>query len=126
MNPLLSLAEKWRTDASFLRRHGDDQGAVVCELHARELEEGWGEWQDEPMQLDRVAEESGYSPDHLGRLVRDGRIPNAGQPNSPRIRRRDLPRKPGHLDGHCHTVPVDCREQIARSVADSSKGERDG
>ncbi|MDE2782551.1 MAG: hypothetical protein OXK77_06320, partial [Gemmatimonadota bacterium] len=40
-----------------------------------------------------AARESGYSADHLGRLVRDGRIPNAGRPGAPRIARTDLPRK---------------------------------
>ena len=37
--------------------------------------------------------ESGYSADHLGRLVRDGKIPNAGRPGAPRIARSHLPRK---------------------------------
>jgi len=126
VNPFLALAEKWKTEAGFLRRHGDEQGAILSELHACELEEKWDEWQDEPLQLEQAAEESGYSPGHLGRLVRDRTIPNAGHANCPRIKRRDRPRKPGHIDSHCQTVPVDCREQIARSVADSSKGERDG
>ena len=43
--------------------------------------------------LVEAARESGYSADHLGRLVRDGKIPNAGRPGAPRIARRDLPRK---------------------------------
>lgn len=31
-------------------------------------------------------------PDHLGRLVRDGKTPNAGRPGAPRIALKDLPR----------------------------------
>ena len=40
-----------------------------------------------------AARRSGYSADHLGRLVRDGKIPNAGRPGAPSIARRGLPRK---------------------------------
>ena len=43
--------------------------------------------------LTEAASESGYSPDHLGRLVRGGVIRNAGRTNAPKIRRADLPRK---------------------------------
>jgi len=43
--------------------------------------------------LVEASRESGYSADHLGRLVRDGKIPNAGRRGAPRIARRHLPRK---------------------------------
>ena len=46
-------------------------------------------WQASP------ARESGHSADHLGRLVRDGNIPNAGRSGAPRIARQHLPRKAG-------------------------------
>ena len=49
------------------------------------------------LDLRAAAEASGYSVDHLARLVRDGTVPNAGRPRSPRIRRGDLPQKPGGL-----------------------------
>ena len=47
--------------------------------------------------LQEAADLSGYSADHLGRLVREGKIPNAGRPKAPRIARRDLPRKTGDI-----------------------------
>jgi hypothetical protein len=50
---------------------------------------------DRLLTLTEAAEMSGYSADHLGRCVRDGMIPNAGRPNSPRIRRADLPLRTG-------------------------------
>ncbi len=43
--------------------------------------------------LTEAAATSGYSADHLGHLVREGKIPNAGRPGAPRIALRDLPRK---------------------------------
>lgn len=81
--------------------------------------------EDAVLTLQEGARESGYSPDHLGRLVRHGAIPNAGRKRAPRIRRQDLPRKAA-------TLPVSrprpqlvgaTPEQIARSVVNSNHGE---
>jgi hypothetical protein len=41
---------------------------------------------------------SGYSVDHLARLVRQSVIPNAGKTRSPRVRLADLPRRPKRFD----------------------------
>ncbi len=69
------------------------------------------------MNLTQAAEESGYSDDHLGRLVKDGTIPNAGRPGAPLIRRGLLPRKAGvaQLAPIGDTVGAN-REQIARDI----------
>ena len=48
----------------------------------------------EVLTLRHASEESGYSVDHLARLIRESTIPNAGRPGAPRILRRDLPTKP--------------------------------
>ena len=40
-----------------------------------------------------AARVSGYTADHLGALVKRGKIPNAGRTGAPRIRRQDVPRK---------------------------------
>ena len=45
------------------------------------------------LNLQEAAAESGFSADHLGALVRQGKIPNVGRPKAPRIRRSDLPQK---------------------------------
>ena len=37
--------------------------------------------------------QSGYSADHIARLLREGKIPNSGRKAKPLIRRRDLPQK---------------------------------
>ena len=44
----------------------------------------------ETMSLTEAAERTGYSADHIGRLVRRGRLPNAGRKNAPRVRLGDL------------------------------------
>ena len=45
--------------------------------------------------LAEAALESGYSVDHLRHAVASGQIANAGRRGAPRIRRADLPKKPG-------------------------------
>lgn len=60
---------------------------------AGELKEALRSEANEIVTLDEAATLSGYSADHLRHLVSDGRIPNAGKKNAPRIRRGDIPRK---------------------------------
>lgn len=48
---------------------------------------------DETLSIAEAADVSGYSKDHVSRLIRSGEVPNAGKPNRPRVRRGDLPQK---------------------------------
>ena len=68
---------------------------MALEACAAQLEATLRERDEATLTLTDAARESGYSTDHLGRLVRDGRIPNAGRPGTPRIALRHLPRKTG-------------------------------
>lgn len=81
--------------------------------------------EDALLTLQEGATESGYSPDHLGRLIRHGAIPNAGRHRAPRIRRKDLPRKVFPLPASRHRSHLvgATPEQIARSVVNSLHGE---
>jgi hypothetical protein len=123
---LRSLASKWRTEAKRLRQFEAHGQAAACEQLANELEAALAAWDLSPLTITEASEHSGYSEDHLRRLVRQGQVPNAGRRNSPRILHRDLPRKPCNKDGPAATNVVDFKEQIARSVADSEKGGSDG
>ena len=87
------LPVTWRTQAKALRRYGGDTPAVALESCAAELEATLRERDETTLSLTEAARESGYSADHLGRLVRDGKIPNTGRPGAPRIARSHLPRK---------------------------------
>ena len=42
------------------------------------------------LSLTQAAERTGYSAEHIGRLLRQGKLPNAGRKNAPRVRLRDL------------------------------------
>ncbi|WP_420447281.1 hypothetical protein [Candidatus Palauibacter sp.] len=87
------LPAAWRRQAKTLRKYGGQALATALERCADELEGTIQERDDTTYSLTDAARESGYSSAHLGRLVRDGKIPNAGRPNAPRIARRHLPRK---------------------------------
>ncbi len=102
------------------------QGAVLLDEVLRDFEAVLRNYWEEPLNLTQAAAESGYSADYLGRLVKNGTIPNTGRPNAPRIQRANLPRKAGSLpqsanSGHLASASPG---QIARAVVTSNTGER--
>ncbi len=116
----LSLAQIRAKAAELRESFGDEARARALEWAVRCMETALGGWKDDLLTLTEAARESGYSADHLGREIRAGRIPNAGRPHAPRIRRGELPRKPGPL----RSAPAlgVSRVQIARSVVNRSQG----
>lgn len=90
------LVSRWTDEATALDRWGDARGAAILRQCATELDIAAREHGEEKLTIAQAVEESGYSADHLRALVADGSIPNAGRKGSPKIRRRDLPVKPGH------------------------------
>jgi len=92
---IAEYAAELRRRAECLRSWGGSEDvARVYEIIADELVELVRVHADTPLTLQEAAKESGYSEDHLRHLVAEGKIANAGQKGRPRIRRRDLPRKP--------------------------------
>jgi hypothetical protein len=73
--------------------HAMVDGAELCEALLADLDASVAQTSEEPLTLREAAAESGYSVDHLGRLIREGKLPNVGRAHAPKIRRRDLPRK---------------------------------
>ena len=68
--------------ANTLRRCAGEIGAALQVEGQRKLT------------LSEAAEVSNYSVEHLGRMVRQGDIPNAGRKGKPAVRQSDLPRRP--------------------------------
>ena len=87
------LLERWRNRADHLRRYAPEV-AAAWEDAATELAEHDRVHAQTILTLVEAAEESGYHPDHIGRLIAQKRIKNVGRKGAPRIRRADLPRKP--------------------------------
>lgn len=90
---LSALAVEWRTRASDLRGWGAGGNADTLERAANELDAALRGAETEPLTLAQAARESGYSTDHLARLIRQGKLANVGRDRAPRVRRADLPRK---------------------------------
>lgn len=90
-----ALATKWREDANLLRRRGAPRQAEALESAADDLQQRLREWATEPLTVAEAAQESGYSERRLRELLSEGRLANAGRSGAPRIRRQDLPAKPG-------------------------------
>ena len=92
---------------------GGEPQARSLEWAASKVEQALRDETDQLLTLSQAAEISGYHPDSLARMVRDGQIPDLRPPNSKsiiRIRRGDLPIKPGKP----HTPPADVRELASR------------
>ena len=83
----------WRQRAAFLKEYGDPGSGRLWELAATELDQAFRVLGSELLTLPQAAALCGYSADHLGSLVRSGKLPNYGRKGSPRIRRSDLPTK---------------------------------
>ena len=84
---------EWRARAESSEKHKNHQTATVYRIVSDELEAALQREQEELLNLTQAAKVSGYSDDHLGRLVKDGIIPNAGRPGAPLIRRGNVPHR---------------------------------
>ena len=126
MTTIQKLVDSWREDSERLRRYADDRGARVCQLHADELEAALRAEQDELLSLDQAADQSGYSADHLGRMIRAGKLTNRGKKGAPLLRRGDLPEKPsggpeGRAPGNTEEYDTD---RLFRDIINSKTKER--
>ncbi len=79
--------------AEYLADFGDPNTARLWHLAAAELYQALQVLGEETLSLVEAAVVSGYTANHLGSLVRKGKIPNCGRTNAPRVRRADLPIK---------------------------------
>lgn len=93
---LTDLVGRWNARSRELEPYAP-AAAEAFRRAAAELDEHIHTMDNAPLTLEQASSASGYSVDHLSRMVREGRIPNAGTKGRPRIRRADLPAKPGAL-----------------------------
>lgn len=101
-----NLPAAWRDEADRLERYAP-AAAEAFRTAADELDQAQREQDDELLTLERAATESGYAKRTIREMVADGRIANAGRKNAPRVRRVDLPLKPGAPEGAARTAGYD-------------------
>lgn len=95
MKYLESLAAKWEQEAGEQREQWcNETAASVLDRARGELLGALDKEGGELLNLAQAARESGYTADHIGRLVKEGKLYNYGRNHAPRVRRGDLPRKP--------------------------------
>jgi hypothetical protein len=106
-----------RAKAKELREaFGDEPQARSLEWAATRIEQALRDDSDQLLTLPQASEISGYHPDSIARMVRDGQIRDLRSPNSKamiRIRRADPPINPGRA----HTPLADVRELASRLLA---------
>lgn len=117
---------RWRAHRDELARLGAlVDGAKLCDQVLADAAALFRAEEQDTLTLTEAALESGYSAGHLGRLVRNKTIPNAGRPNAPKIRRADLPWKATGLrrTGVTTKLVSATPGQIARAVVTSTPGD---
>jgi hypothetical protein len=90
------LRTRWRARRDeFARFQAAVDGATLCDEVLADLDRALLERDDDVLKLRDAAALSGYTVDHLARLIRLGKLPNAGRKHAPRVRRAELPCKVG-------------------------------
>jgi excisionase family DNA binding protein len=93
---LSARIEQWRARAHVFDDHACPAPAAALRNAAQELERDLSRWADEILSIEEAAEECGYSPEHLRRLVREGKLSTErtnGSGSRIQVRRGDLPAK---------------------------------
>ena len=121
------LLAKWIARRDEYRKLGVLlNGERLCEEVLADLEALSRTETAEVLSLSEAAAISGYTREHLGRLVKQGRLKNVGHPGAPRVIRSDLPVKPKRLpdQGSSTHIAGASKRQIVRSVVDSERSTR--
>ncbi|MFN8802682.1 MAG: hypothetical protein ACK5ZO_11025 [Gemmatimonas sp.] len=89
------LIREWRRQAAQYERDGMIPASRLLVRVADELELVERTIGTHLVTLNEAARLSGYAPDTLGRMIRDGRLTNYGRKNAPKVRVTDLPLRVG-------------------------------
>ena len=118
------ILDRWRArQAEWTALNVSLSGEKVAAEVLRDIEALLDAEGFEAFGLTEAAERTGYTADYIGKLVRDGKIPNLGRPKAPRVRLRDLPKK--RLRIHTTDTMLD-RKRIALAVATSDRRTSNG
>lgn len=120
MTGIRDVIERWEVKRGDLARYSAqvDGAALVTEMLADLDALATGE---APVPLSVAAAETGYTPDHLSRLIKQAKLANYGRKYAPRVRVSECPRKrtDRRLAGR-DRVPYDARTD-ARSLVSARR-----
>lgn len=105
---IATLPDSWRTRAALFERHGATEAARTLTVVADELEAAMRAEATDTLTLEDAHRVSGYTADRLGRMIRNGTLANVGRKHAPRVRRGDLPCKPGAASASLPAPLDDC------------------
>lgn len=117
--------QAWEIRAEeFARLKAHVDGATLIRQLLADLDAVARDENEDTLTLEDAARVTGYSADHLGRLIRDGKLRNHGRRHRPRVRRGDLPQKPHALRPEPPSpFLTGSKRQIAMSVVNSEPEE---
>ena len=91
-----AILQRWQSRKDqWSQLHVTVDGAALANEVLRDLAAVAAGDSDDSLSLTDASKLGGYSTRQLSRLVKSGRIPNAGTPNAPKIIRLLVPIKPG-------------------------------
>lgn len=118
MATLTELRAKWSQNLAVFSRYGIETPERIVREFLADLESLERASSVEAVTLKEASLIGGYSIDHLQRLVASQQIENVGRKGKPRIRRGDVPTRPGHrLPTDTATDQLSARRRIVASVA---------
>lgn len=89
------IRERWEVRRrEWERLHVQVDGAALAAEVISDLERLDSATGEEALTLTQAAQRSGYTTDHLSRLIRQGKLTNVGRKGSPRVLARELPKRP--------------------------------
>lgn len=121
-----AILERWQSRKDqWSQLHVTVDGAALADEVLRDLVAVAAGAAADSMSLTDASKLGGYSTRQLSRLVKSGRIPNAGTPSAPKIMRPLVPIKPGvvirsGVSGHQSSTLL----SIARDAAASKSTKR--
>ena len=117
---LAGLVAEFRAEAERLAQWGAAGNAATLRRAADMLEAALRAQEQTPLTLQQAAAESGLSAEHIGRLVRQGKLKNVGRKHAPRVLRGDVARKGDHLpDAPASAMLGRSKAAIARAIVNS-------
>ncbi len=102
------LIARWENRRSeFEKLHAQVDGARLVEQFLKDLDAIAGE--EPTIKLVQASERTGYSADHLARLIKSGKLTNYGREGAPRVKVSECPQKASvaHGDSRAYNADTD-------------------